>query len=643
MNVRQSLARLPQSIVTLIAASPSVQPYVLRGESLERVVGSAERIDLWLSSAEPQTVRMLAVIVAKFAALPFEMEQLVKVAEQRRFTGAEARVAIALLRREGIVFAVRKAWGDQLFYVPTDIIPLWQRRLLPVSVIASPNGPDRPFVDTDNRYRLPLSLELLLGWQSVLDRPISLTAKGTLNRAAIARLVASMRITPQELEPISFAYPDSGQLPRQAAFAIDLGLCVGVLIRTADDIRINESGLREWLTLSVRQADARLHSLLVDRYASADPQLHLAASALVSLPAGEWLDTRLFEPNVQASKADAWLSVLACCGWVERGLAADNPVFRIVQEASFEETELHSEEERMTGNFIVQPDGEIIVTPDVGLAERWTLEQTTERKTADTIFIYRLTRDGCARAVDAGYAKQAFIDFLERGSGEQLPFQVRDALNDWYERLGKTKFEEVVLLRAESAEVAQRLMDDPEISAFKLELVGDRDFIVEAANRKAVETRLTKLGYPPVKAKRESLGEAAPAAETRESGWIYRPFTLGFYEADPSIPELEELFPGVLDIPSAWVREPRSYHSSTRETLIQRAIEWQASLLVRREGATRHFVPSALERDGSGWKAFGRWRAEDGEDEGAEPVRLGGEAFSEIMIKLPTWEEMQTH
>lgn len=632
MNVRQSIARLPESIARLIAASAAVRPQLESGEPLDRIIGSPEWAERWLSGAEPRMVGLLTKIVASFAAVPFELEQLIKARVHANYTGSEIRVGLANLRRHGVVFAVRKAWGDQLFYVPTDLVPLWQRRLLPVPVIPLPASIVRPSIDPDKRYRLPLSLELLLAWQSVADRPIAVTAKGALNRSSIAKLISPMRITSQELESIAFAYPDDEHLPRQAALAIDLGLRAGVFVRTEREIRINERGLSEWLTLSVKQADARLHEYLLERYASADSQLHLAASAVATLPTGQWLETRLFDTIVPESNADAWLRLLECCGWVERGSADGRPAFRILDEYPAGE----SVPDPNGGAFIVQPDGEIIVTPDVGLAARWTLERTAERIAADAIFVYRLSRDACAHAVDAGYSRQALIDFLENGSGEPLPTLVTDALNDWYSRLGRTRLEDVVLLRTDSPEIAKLLLDDPELAAHKPELVGDRDFIIDAGARKAIEARLSKLGYPPAAAKQQQSHHETTAGD-KEPGWIYRPFTVGYYEADPSIPDLEELFPGVLDIPSAWVREPRAYHASTREALVQRAIGWQTSLLVRQEGVTKQFVPNALERQGDGFRAIGHWRGEAG-----EPLKLAvvsGYDLAEMMINLPYLDE----
>ncbi|MFD0671834.1 helicase-associated domain-containing protein [Cohnella sp. GCM10027633] len=650
MNVRDSVAKLPEPIYGLIAASPCVREHLDAGVGLADVLRSRGWASRLSASADADTVRLLRAIVLRYASAPFECEQLQKALSPDGFTGAEVRVGIAKLRRDGALFAVRKAWGDRMYYVPTDAVPVWQPLLLPVAVDPLPMDSERRPIASDKSYRLSLSLELLLAWHSLRNRPIGFTGKGALNRAAIAKLVQPMRLKPEELEPLAFAYPDAEHLPRQAAFAIDMGLCAGVLLRADDSIRIDERGLRNWLALSVGEADARLHEVLLERYASANARLHLVASACARLPGETWLAERVFAPLAPEREVGAWLGLLESFGWLERSEAAGEAVFRKRPEYPFGEEDSLIQRETEEGIFIVQPDGEVIVTPEVGLAARWTLELAAERCVADTLFVYRLTRRACAEAYDAGLTLQAMIEFLEQGSADRLPEQVADALMDWYGRLGMAKLEEALLLRAATPEHAKLLREDPELSALKLEQVGDRDFIVEASARRTVEARMAKLGYPlskrgggdAVPSADASDGTASVAAGNREDpGWIYRPHSLRHYDTEPSIPELEELFPGVSDIPAAWLREPRPYHASTREALFRRAIDWQASVLVKQEGRARQFVPSAVERAGPDWNAIGHWREECGCN--PEPAKIGGGTFAEVMIVLPRMDEDATN
>lgn len=637
MNVRESAARLSDSIYRLIAASPAVQALSDRGLPLEDILSSREWTSRWLANADADSARLLRAIVLRYASLPFELEQLEKALAQDGFTGAEVRVGIAKLRREGVLFAVRKAWGDRVYYVPTDAIALWQPLLMPVRFEPlPPHALWRP-IYAEKPYRLPLSLELLIAWHTMRDYPIGITAKGSLNRSAIARIVMRMRLTPEELVPLAFAYPDSEYLPRQAALAIDMGMCAGVLIRTRDAIRLEEGGLRRWLAKSVRQADARLLALLVERYASSNARLHLIASACRGIITDCWLSEQCFASVAEGGEADAWLGLLESCGWLERGTVAGERVFRAKPEYPRDEPGVSDCMEQGGGSFVVQPDGEIIVTPDVGLSARWTLEDVAELVAADTLFVYRLTRRACAEAYAAGYTLDALRGFLEQGSGDRLPDQAADALSDWYSRLGMARLVEALLLRAATPELAKLLREDPELSLLTIEPIGATDFIVDPADRRVFEERLAKLGYPLTKrgrsdVERKAGDEPRPIADGGDPGWIYQPRTVRHYEAEASLPDPEELFPGVSDIPAAWLREPRSYHASTREALLRRAIDWQAPVLVRQAGGLRQFVPSAVERAGTDWYAIGHWR-----EEGScmIPEKVEGGAFAEVMILLP--------
>lgn len=646
MNVETSVRRLPPSIRRLIEAETTIQSRLIEGESLERILASAEWAGAWAEAAEQTVLESLKAILVRFAGLAFEAETAVNaVKQQSKLTGAEVRVALARMRRSGVVFAVRKAWGDRLYYVPTDMAPVWQALLLPIqgkpldqSESAQVNVKAKPF-------RLPLCLELLTAWFSVYREPLTFTAKGLLQRPPVARMTGQMRLTSEELAFLSLTYPQHEHIPAQSALAIDLGMSCGVLRKDAGTICICDSGLKAWLRLTPAEADARLHRLVLERFSSVDPGLHLTASAIQSLPAHEWFcEEQLLQICGERKKADDWLTLMEGFGWVERGTWRQLPVFRKTSDFSSPS----GANDGAPGLFYVQPDGEIIVTPDVGLGNRWTLEQVAERVAADTLFVYRLTRSSCGKAADAGFTLTSITEFLERGSGEPLPEPVAAALTDWFARLGKVKFVEVTLLRTESAEVAERLLQNPDTSALLLEKVGDKDFIVEASSVKPLTSCLLKMGYPPCEpnafmpASEGAMQNESADFNPEEQGWVHRHHLISIYEPDQTFPRADDLFPGVSDIPAAWIRQPRSYHLSTRKELIQRAISWQTSLQIRRDGSSQTFVPKALEEEGPECHVLGQWRNEtDAELHPVESVRVKPAQFDEMMILLPAVDEFQ--
>jgi hypothetical protein len=657
MNLKMSVGRLPDPIRQLILTEPTIKCEYDRGERLDQILSCSQWANEWIKkSADPMQLQVLKGILLQYAGQPFELEALIKSLEEpTSLTGAEIRVLAARLRRSGILYAVRKAWGDQLLYLPSDNIPMWQSLLLPVKVKPLTIEDSMKVTFSPKAYRLPMSLELLSAWFIVYGQPIVLTAKGTLHRPSVSRMTAKMRLTHEELACLTLSYPQNEHLPAQAALALDLGMCSKVLRNEGGEINISPRGLKEWLSLTPSEADIRLYEFVVTRYGSARPSLHLIASAVRRLAVMEWYWDESLASSANADQGktiNEWLALLESLGWLERGEVLGKSVFR---KKALLNTKPVSEQQEI-GSFFVQPDGEIFVTPDTRLKQRWILEEISERAVADNLFVYRLTRNACAKAYNAGYTLKSVTEFLEDGNGTALPDQVARALLDWFSPLGKIEFAEVMLLRTDHPDVAARLMMDPEISEKLLEQVGDRDFIIDSSSYGFLRTKAEKIGYPPTEWSRnayvddanewiETLDDIAEENGGEEQGWIYRQHNLSLFEADRSWPGKDELFPGVSSIPVTWTSSPRNYHASTRKELIRRAIEWEVPIQFRQDGRTQTFVPKSINDEGVNWSVSGQWR--DGHASGDRlqnltSVNVKAEEISEIMILLPTMKELET-
>ncbi|TFE31824.1 helicase-associated domain-containing protein [Cohnella luojiensis] len=652
MNLRMSVARLPDSIRELILTERTIKMRYERGEILENILASGEWAQEWKMRADSSCVAVLNGIVARFAAEPFELDSLIKsFGETSSLTGAEIRIAVARLRRSGIVFAVRKAWGDRLFYLPVDCVPVWQRLMLPVESTPLAEEEMKEIVFPPKPFRLPLSLELLSAWQAVSLQPIEWTTKGALNKVSVNKMTGAMRINEEEIAVLSLSYPHKDQLPAHAALALDLGLYAKVLCKEGNVIRVSDQGLSEWLIFSPEEADSQLHSWVVERYGAANPAHHLAAAAIDSLNEMEWHQVEAIGSRIghQGAICD-WLGLMESFGWVERGICRENAVFRKKVSHRRRENPIAQGD----GAFFVQPDGEIFVPPETELRARWVLAEIAEKVTEDSVFVYRLTRNACSKAMNAGYALKSVQAFLEEGSSLPLPDPVLRSLQDWFLPLGKAAFSEVMLLRTSSPELASILKQDPNTAEKLIEQLGDRDFIVDAASYPFLRLRLQKLGYPPLESKRDAtaMKKEEPDANSQENmqedqGWVYRRHVLSVFEPDRAVPSMDELFPGLSSIPASWVSKPRTYHASTSKQLLQRAIEWQASVRLESDGSSRTFIPEELKDDSGEWSVVGHWRGLSARDDepgiGKKMAVVHPEEITKLMIWLPLLEELETN
>ncbi|BBI34547.1 helicase-associated domain-containing protein [Cohnella abietis] len=650
MNLKMSVERLSDSIRELIITEPTIKNRLELGEKLEELLSNAQWAKEWkLQSSDTIQLETVKRILFRFGAQPFEIEALIKAQEDvSAITGAEIRVAVARLRRCGILFAVRKAWGDQLVYLPTDNISLWQHLLAPIEGKPLTHLDPREIKLSSSAFRLPLSLELLSVWFEMDGYPISINAKGQLNCSFVTRMKAQMRLTAEELRSLYLSYPQNDQIPANVALALDIGLCSGILRKMDKEIRICEDGLKEWLKCTPSEADNKLYDLIMTRYCSINPEIHLIASAISTMTASEWYyDDALCEVG-SAGAINEWLEILESFGWLERGSINGQAIFRkkIDHVAATRTSAVDA------GTIFIQPDGEILVPPEIGLGQRWVLGEIAEKVTADAVFVYRLTRESCIKGFDAGHTLQSMIIFLEQSSQQCLPDPVRRALEDWFFSIGKVKFSEEMLLRTENGAVAALLKQDPEISGKLLEQLGERDFIVDASSIKFLRARLVKLGYPPTdqklnKVMLEELGEKT-AVENRlaEQGFINKRHKLSLFEADRLLPSKDELFPGMSSIPTAWLSSSRAYHWSTSRELMQRAIQWQASVQMEHGGERKTFVPHAIEEEEARWSVLGHWRSVsdfDSKGSGLRPVKIRVEEIDELMIVLPSLAYIETN
>jgi len=648
MNARRSAERLPESMRRLVLSDPSVRARADLGMELGDIVSNAGWAKDWFRRCQDNAqIEILKFLLVRYGTNPFEPERLEERAEEEfGLTGAEFRVALAKLRRSGILFAVRKIWGDKLIYLPDDAVPLWQPILFPAGVRPLSSEEACDVEPSMERYRSPLALELLSAWHEIARQPLSFTAKGAPHRADVARIAETMMLPADNLEELRLAYPHSDRLPPQLALAIDIGLVCGLLIEDESAIGVCAEGMRSWLALPYEEADDRLRRLVLSRYCSAKPKLHMTVSAVLSLDGEGWHTQGRIDEWGDRGETDKRLALLEAFGWIERGRWRGQAVLR--RRTEFDGGDSLDGE---GCSFILQPDGEVFVPPEVGLSARWKLLDVAELKTADSLYVYRLTRRSCEEAYRIGYSLQDVVAFLERGSEAPLPEPAEAALRDWFASIGRTELVQALLLRADSAEIAELLSNAPDFEGMLLERIGDRHFLVDALQEKRIRDQLKKAGFPPAERMpdrmRQSQGASESSREHRETekGWIVGKPSVSVFEAERGWGGADDFFPGLGDIPAAWVTKPREYHPSTSKELIKRAIQWRTSVRLEPIGGKRAFAPVSIREEGARWVAEGRWiEPGNGANRGAEfhPDAVRSEEIAEVMIVLPDLEELET-
>ncbi|UHA74049.1 helicase-associated domain-containing protein [Paenibacillus sp. 481] len=476
----------------------------------------------------------LDVMLKQVGPIPFS-EDSVQRWHGAASSGAELDLALIPLQRAGLVAAVRKTWGERLYFIPTDIyavllcqslqgaedtsqldVPLLEEYLL------------QPVEDGTMQVEAPSSgavgdiFRLLV---YVAKEGLPITAKGTLHKKAITRLQATLSLHEQPLAKLGVQYPYADSLPLKVAVTLDLALRFGILQKETSRYVLNTDAVLHWFRQPITAWLRHIAEIAGEHYAPAEPEVRHVIYGLMAfggvdryirehevytaLTGAGWVQ-RMHTDMLQA-QLRAWLSTFHALGLCDLGMDQHGWAYRWLlpslvpdQEADFVDDQADEQaddsDELAGAGFFVQPDYEIMLLPDTPMGIRWEMEAIAEPVVSDKLDIYRLTKAAYAAAVEHGRDKDYIVAFLEEHALSGIPDNVRDALDLWSQQYGRVRFAEVVLLRCTDPDAARSIREQMLDSAATswLQPIGEQDFIVERLYVADVRRWLERIGLEAV-------------------------------------------------------------------------------------------------------------------------------------------------
>lgn len=561
-------------------------------------------------------IEALRLLFHRYAGQPFKLEQI-NAAAAGSASGADLRAALPALLSSGALAAVRKAWGEKLYYLPLDrLLGMWN-----AWGYAELREQDPARVELRREAKPGLALDLFRALTWMAGNGLRMTAKGTIHQKERGKLEERIALKAEDLAGLRLKYPHPDVYSPALAAVLDLLLALGLIAKERSVWRVHPSGLTAWLSLDLAAMNFVLLREMLQRYVPADAGLQHVALRLTAadLKPGVWYALEEFLGSLQdqgllgaegdpsperEAWIEGWLTALCGCGWMELGRhPVDGVMFRWLIERK---PTGPAASQTAKGMLIVQPDFELFVPPDVPFAVRFELEACAELVSSGVMSVYRLTRAGLEQACRQGRTPQEVLRLLEERSAG-IPEPVRDALLQWGREIGRTTLAEAKLLSCADTEAADRIAGLP-LLAGKLERLGPRHFLVNPdfeaevlkildGERLAPVQRRTQAPDEPIYPKLAEVSWHDGEEPQRQDGqgWIYQGADLHFYEPEIDLPSVEELFPGLSEVPAMWWKELRRYHASTARELVERALAWRAKLMVQIGGETVLCVPLGAE------------------------------------------------
>ncbi|WP_179032850.1 helicase-associated domain-containing protein [Paenibacillus kribbensis] len=491
----------------------------------------------------------------RYAGQPMKEEEPLQLS-RGVLSGAETKLALHGLRARGWMEAVTKSWGERILYIPLHRLPDLYDMLLEQGTMNMMHT-DHPV--TVHEAKTGLEAELLHVLSHIAKQGVPLTAKGTIHKRSLQKLIELTPFRSEDLEGLGLQYAHTDQYPVQTAVMMDLLLSLGLLVKEAVSFRIQETELAAWIHLSAWQMRKHIFVTLMERYGKAEASMqhfrYMLCAASQYAGAEGWLPVKSllqwmlqvglisqeslnrtgsqtsapFEFAAASGSSEAfeegaaiefnfsehdmdeikgWLKALTAFGMGDWGLSALGELCFRWNVSPLDMLRLYKDEvgHQEQGTFYMQPDFEILVPPDVSYDVRWQLECCCERVTGDRMAVYRLTRESVAEAIELGMEARAIFALLDKHSQTGVPDHVRVAVEQWAGSVGRTAFASVTLLRCGTHDDADTVARHPGLEGL-LERIGERDFIIPARSAAKIRKTLAAIGLSP---RRELEGTDEP-------------------------------------------------------------------------------------------------------------------------------------
>jgi hypothetical protein len=609
-----------------------------------------------------EALEVLKGLCAAYAAMPFD-EGKEEHLRPTTLCRAEQKLAMNELRRAGLLTARHKILGEKLYQIPVEQLTALEQEFFPYQ----PKFIEGYSVNLTMEAGAGLTVDLFRALQFVAREGLPLTAKGMIHKKNINRLAAQLSFQEEHLLGLAMGTPSDELNALSTALAVDIMLCLGLITRLETGYRLDKDMLERWLQLPETSMTDILYRIVINRCGSigaADQHFRFLISSTAFIPEKwtalpellDWMADMKLTGTVARKELEQsslnWLRCLTGFGWCELGNTSEGiQCFRwsavkpkLVPGSEFF---LDSVAEHPNEQFIVQPDFEVLIPPEVSYRVRWILAECAELLQTDTMWSFRLTREMLVHASERGMPPEEAVAWIRDHALGGLPSVVELSLEQWGKSIGRTSLSEVILLTCQTDEDGAAIAAHPRLQD-SLTRIGPLHFLVAPQSMEKMRKELFLAGLAPSRMIRGREEETNAVwtlfhQEAEAEPDIYSLPALNselkllrsgnpFLNLPVISPEQEEdILLGGENVPQIWSKEWRHYHSSTAQKVMEQGLKWGIKVRFSLKNEMLDFIPSRIK--GNPWKVSGHLLYNDGET--VEEIELAPEDWKEMKLVIP--------
>jgi hypothetical protein len=581
MDFRQMSALLSDKVKQQIN-----QEHKNNNDDIDFLLDSEYIKELWneLTNEEEAVIQYFLLYKGTDLLTYRELEQ-----EQFPIPRSSFRVGLTKLRRKGIVFTLRRLWGELAYVMPKELVSAFRKQ----QISHVDTWVDARAIPSASSYHINKHIFQVLNY--VRTHPIELTKKGMIQKKDL-RLLNDLFGIPKDhftafkrLETVLNPYEN------HEAIMLDILTSWNLLLTAENTLVIGDVDI--WLRMSDEERQQGLLEI-VQRYLDLDERLGFVYDVMCGLTGGRSYSlskmTRsigLIHPSNEDVKEKIFVP-LSILGLINFVVLFDDVVWEWVGETHFEHCQLY-----------VQPNFELLIPGFAPLPLKWEIAGFADLIFQEEMWCFSLNRDSIRRALKDGNNVDILISTLESYSAMPLPINVVQSMKQWQKDYQRIRFFDAKIMQISDPVLANELEKVEAISSLLLQRLGDCFFAVRPEAWEALVGELERRGYT------SSFLEKMELKQNRkkESLKIFKQSDHKMeFKVESVFPDLDDAIPGMRQLPRIWTGNFQPYHASTLRELVQKALQMGVGLKLQWRGEIFEIIPSTLLNKDGYWTLQGK-------------------------------------
>jgi hypothetical protein len=525
------------------------------------------------------------------------------------------RLGLTGLRRKGLIYTVRRQWGEVAYILPQDLEPIIY------SVMLKEEGVELEEIDkvtdpiekqVDERPPVFTDLFFLLDEiRSASNGEIPLTQKGTVHKRYIRSWQERLIDREEELSSRSLSFEHRDTYTNQTVILLDFLSRKEILYWFEGSLQINREGANDWMSLSRKEMAEQFLEYWFTYYTSAIPWLQRYQKDMQHhrLLSDDWMclftfvehwEDRYTLPPIQEMKQQLQEEIfkpLRAFGLVQWGRTGNG-----------EEVWRWTKQEDSLADIWIQPTMEVYCSGFIPFSDLWQLTKMATFDKWENMLVLSFSEARCKQSMEQGESLGKWLEWLRSHSKTPIPQGVEDQINQWQKSEQQALITDMTVIEIKDEFLAKAFVQWPEAQTIPLRQLSDTIFVVPLKVRESICQLLNKKGVQ-VKRIEEDTEEENQVPSTSSLITFSRDVEAS-YKVESVFPDLTEAIPAWNGLPLMWKKQFVSYHDRTKRDMIEQAI--QNHLLMKVEdtcGRIKEVAPIECKVEEGHWVCYDQQRS----------------------------------